>query len=205
MRLKLLHVNKRAPALYVLTRGGSVGSTHCLTTLTGCQLGVWWHVAGAYTHYKYSGKHRLKLAPGGAAIAEIGSRKRFDQDTISTKYRILGDLSTYKLNEMISGIAPRDWPYRGRRWDLAVTNNRFILALSFSLTSLAVLQLFNCQWRNLDKYGDSIPGATRNQERTNKNYNNYTVHHPARVAVVNLAKMAETIAPLRHVFSVFMC
>ena len=34
---------------------------------------------------------------------------------------------------------------------------------------------------------------------------NYTVHHPARVTVVNLAKMAETIAPLRHVFPVFMC
>ena len=32
-----------------------------------------------------------------------------------------------------------------------------------------------------------------------------TVHHPARVSVVNLAKMAETGAPLRHVFPVFMC
>ena len=31
-----------------------------------------------------------------------------------------------------------------------------------------------------------------------------TVHHPARVTVVNLAKMAETGAPLRHVFPVFM-
>ena len=32
-----------------------------------------------------------------------------------------------------------------------------------------------------------------------------TVHHPARVTVVKLAKMAETGAPLRHVFPVFMC
>ena len=32
-----------------------------------------------------------------------------------------------------------------------------------------------------------------------------TVHHPARVTVVNLAKMAETGALLRHVFPAFMC
>ena len=32
----------------------------------------------------------------------------------------------------------------------------------------------------------------------------FTVHHPARVTVVNLAKMAETGAPLRHVFPDFV-